>query len=244
MKIKLISNKKYKKLIIYFAGWGTSPELISHLELKDDYDLLICWDYSLNSADFNNNITPFNSEDITKFDFSVYQQVYVVAWSLGVWASKILNKCHSLKIDRAIAINGTEYPIHKDFGIDDKVFSATLNELNEENRAKFERRMCGNKAMLEQYNLVLKRPLLEVKQELQDLYYDILTNAKSDPFTLNINWDKVLIANKDLIFTSKNQLNFWQQAKYKNGEPPRIVQLEGAHFIFRKFTSWEELCRL
>ena len=72
MKTKFYDHQG-EHLIVYFAGWGTPLDAVAHLILPTDYDLLICYDYQDLKLDF---------------DFSAYQQIRVVAWSMGVWVAE------------------------------------------------------------------------------------------------------------------------------------------------------------
>ena len=73
--------------------------------MPTDHDLLICYDY----------------QDLTlDFDFSAYQQIRVVAWSMGVWvAERVLQ---GITLQSATAVNGTGLPCDDGFGIPYAIF--------------------------------------------------------------------------------------------------------------------------
>ena len=74
--------------------------LLAHLILPTDHDLLICYDYQDLKLDF---------------DFSAYQQIRVVAWSMGVWvAERVLQ---GITLQSVTAVNGTGLPCNDSFGI-------------------------------------------------------------------------------------------------------------------------------
>ena len=85
-----------RDLLVYYAGWGTPPHTAVHsLGLPEHHDILLCWDYrSLHTPDA---------------DWGAYQNLRLVAWSLGVWAAE-----HSLPAglswSAATAVNGTPLP--------------------------------------------------------------------------------------------------------------------------------------
>ena len=53
MKYKFYENNN-NKLIIFFNGWGMDEIIVSHLD-KEDYDLLILYDYRDLDIDFPKN---------------------------------------------------------------------------------------------------------------------------------------------------------------------------------------------
>lgn len=216
MKTKLISTQQ-ANLIIYFAGWGTPASVVSHLALPNGYDLLICYDYQ----DLN----------FPAFDFSRYQTVRLVAWSMGVWvAEKVLPE---INLASATAINGTLFPKHDLWGIPLQIFDGTLQALNAENRLKFERRMCGDKQLLNVYlALPEQRSLAEIHHELEVLNTAIEANL----VTPKLHWTNVIIGEKDRIFSAQNQLAFWQDKKV------RMTHLsKGEHYLWQHFSEWEQL---
>lgn len=221
MKTRLISLSPTPApyLLIYFAGWGTPPTAVSHLKLPENHDLLICYDYQNLQLDF---------------DFSPYQQIRLVAFSLGVWVANQLMKNRTLA--SATAINGTLRPCDAQFGIPPEILKGTLDGLNETNRLKFERRMCQDLSLYQQYqSLEERRSTPELKQELTALYQAIATR----PHHSDIQWNQAMIASKDFIFPTAHQLSYWQT----HAPHTRIQTIEGAHYIFPYFDSWEHLCK-
>ena len=102
------------KLRIFFSGWGMCPE---GNRLESDCDLLLISNYT--------DLTPLP-------DLSAYQEIEIIAWSLGVYhAAKLLSYSQDLPVSHSIAINGTLEPISEQFGIPPKIFSGTLEKWNE-----------------------------------------------------------------------------------------------------------------
>ena len=93
-------------LIVYFAGWGTPLDAVAHLILPTNHNFIkFCYDYQDLKLDF---------------DFSAYQQIRVVAWSMGVWvAERVLQ---GLTLQSATAVNGTGLPCDDSFGIPYAIF--------------------------------------------------------------------------------------------------------------------------
>ena len=74
MYIDKIINKLSPSLILCLAGWSTSPELFRHLEVPEQTDLWIAYDYR--TLAFEETFAP-------------YKEVHLVAWSLGVWVATL-----------------------------------------------------------------------------------------------------------------------------------------------------------
>ena len=73
MKIYKQTKEANRKLLLLFSGWSASPEAFRHLETEPDTDLWICYDY-------RDALFPME-------ELSAYQQICLVAWSLGVWVA-------------------------------------------------------------------------------------------------------------------------------------------------------------
>ncbi|MGR3807816.1 DUF452 family protein [Pasteurella testudinis] len=216
MKTELIAGAGNCRLILYFAGWGTSPDLVRRWDIPDDYDLLLCWDYR--TLQF-------------EFDLSRYQQLHLVAWSMGVWAAE---QClpANISLQSSVAINGTPGLIDDQFGIPSAVFSGTLHNFDDSTRAKFDRRMCGSREVLRQYQAGTLRANDEIKAELSAVYQALAT-AKAP----HIRWQKAIVGSQDRIFPSANQLAYWQR------QGCRIEQIDAPHFCFAHFDNWIDICR-
>lgn len=214
-------NHNQPNLIVYFAGWGTPISAVQHLTLPEKTDLLICYDY----------------QDLTlDFDFSRYQNIHIVAWSMGVWvANQVMKKVmKNIPFISATAINGTGLPCHDEFGIPVTIFKGTLESLNEANRTKFERRMCGDKGNFQHYQqLPNARPLTEIQAELTAL--DRLIEQKQHSA---IPWTKAIIGSQDRIFPTQQQQHYWQQMSPNI----KIILKDTAHYCLSEFQSWQELC--
>ena len=71
------------KLILFFNGWAMTPVTVEHLSIPEGYDVLIFWDY--------------RDDEAVELDFMAYEEVRVVAWSMGVWAAdRYLQSRHRL----------------------------------------------------------------------------------------------------------------------------------------------------
>lgn len=215
MKVTLIQPTHHAtQLILYFAGWGTTPQAVKHLALPQNTDLAICYDYQ----DFQ-----------FPLDLNQYQQIHLVAWSMGVWVAERVMQ--NIPVQQAIAINGTPLPMHDQYGIPVSVFNATLQQLSENSRNKFELRMCQSKALYQQYQqLADPRSLNNIQQELQWLHQQLNADQRHDL----IHWDRAIIGEQDKIFPITNLQQYWQ---------PRcpISTYAIPHYPFAHFSHWEQL---
>ena len=212
MKTKFYDHQG-KHLIVYFAGWGTPLDAVAHLILPTNHNLLICYDYQDLKLDF---------------DFSAYQQIRVVAWSMGVWvAERVLQ---GITLQSATAVNGTGLPCDDCFGIPYAIFKGTLDNLTENTRSKFERRICGDKVSFERYQQFSARPFNEIHQELTALFTMIQKDKRADL----IHWTNAWISSHDKIFMPANQHQYWASRC-------AVQEIEGEHYVFSRFSHWSAL---
>ena len=127
-------------------------------------------------------------------------------------------------------MNGTGLPCDDNFGIPCAVFKGTLENLTENTRLKFERRICGDKASFEDYQQFSARPFDEIHQELTALFAMIGQDRRTDL----IRWTNALVGSGDKIFMPANQHRYWT---------PRctVQETDGGHYLFSRFTHWSAL---
>lgn len=213
-----------RSLLLYFSGWGTTPEVVAHLKLPEGRDYCAFHD--------------FRSIDSPLPDFSSYDEIYLVAWSMGVWAAEALSS-RLPHITSAIAVNGTPLPMHDRYGIPKAIFFGTLNGLDEVSREKFDRRLAGGKKLLAVYKSFHARPTDELRSELQEVYDHVSGHADDISPETSLKWTVALISEKDLVIPPDNQVSFWEKAGV------RTKVLPGAgHYPFYAYSSWSELFQL
>ena len=219
MYIDKIINKLSPSLILCLAGWSTSPELFRHLEVPEQTDLWIAYDYR--TLAFEEAFAP-------------YKEVHLVAWSLGVWVATRLWAGHR-SFTTATALNGTPFPMHDTLGIPTAIFEGTLHHISEEGMRRFNRRMCGDKETFNRYSELSPRPLEEIREELESLYNQILPEKleSADP-RISTFWDQAIQSTEDKIFPATNLRNYWQ------GRCP-IQEIKAPHLPFYHYQSWNEL---
>lgn len=208
----LVNNKENNRLILIFAGWGSSPSTFFDCKMPG-WDTLIAYDYD----DFI-----FPTELVEK-----YTTVYLYAWSLGVYAAQ--RSLNNVNITAAFAINGTLHPVDNERGIAKAVFSATRENLSDRNLAKFRRRMVATSSEYTQLlKLLPENPDIEqLKLQLLTIEDDCETNCNVKSVLNNIRWNRAYISADDHIFPAPAQRTSWESLS----NSPTIISLDGSHYL-------------
>lgn len=215
MRIEWLHKKGSDRVIVFFNGWGMDQAAVSHL--SKDCDVVMVYDYrDLKAGNLPN--------------LDTYPKVYVVAWSMGVWAAANLIPEMQREPSIMIAMNGTEHPVHDFWGIPEKIYALTEKGMNEKGREKFLLRMLNGREELQRFTQNHpQRPIKEVCEEL------CLIGKQSIGYHNELNWNKVYISEKDIIFPVINQQNWWRD------KCSHLQMLPGGHYPFYQFQSWDEI---
>jgi len=217
MQLEILHGVHSKKLILFFNGWGMDSGLVKHL-LPEDYQVIEVHDYT---------------EMSFRFNFEKYNEINIIAWSMGVWAASVV--LPDIQYNNCIAINGTPFPCHNTYGIPEDVFEGTLKNWNEKNREKFERRVCGLSTAYDHFkSLANQRNTESQRLELKMIYDLIKMNSDSSEIQRNP-FQNAVIGTKDLIYSLSNQLNSW--SLYKVNHVVKVLP----HFPFEKVTKWSDI---
>lgn len=210
MQYFLQNNNSYD-LIIFFCGWGCDENQFTNL--KDDKDVLILYDYQNLDLDF---------------DFSKYKNIYLIAYSAGVFISSIIqNKIPNLR--KKVAICGNPYLFDEKLGLSLKTIDV-LKSITLENYLDFRRKyMVETDDEFKQYNALQSMRSIESCENellcLQDLY----NKYKKE---INPDFDVAFIAEKDVLFGIAQQKDFYKE---------KLCKISNAkHHIFFKFRSFAE----
>lgn len=229
MKTEWLKRDNSERLLIYFNGWGMDSAPFRRLE-AEGLDVVCHYDYS--------SISPEELDYLP--ELAAYDEVYLAAWSYGVWVAGQLYQHFPKGKIKSVAINGTLKPIDDSCGIYQDIFQATLAGLSGEEqtakaiRERFYYNMFGARNEYKRFlEEAPRREIGEQRDELEHLSKKIFASPeKSD-----ISFDKVIISSRDKIIFTRNQLRFWQE------EGAQIVELDEAHFPFYRWQSWNELLR-
>ena len=209
-------------LILFFGGWGSSPELFSGLETEPGYDCIFCWDYRDLGFSFDS--------------LGGYDRVSVYAWSMGVWvAQHVLSGRLAVEPEAAIAVCGTPHPVDDLRGIPRAVFLGTMKNMSDPVLRKFRKRMCGHD--LDAYmSRVGNRTVEELSEELESLFAFVTGAEAGIPVAgLRLSWNVAVIGEDDLIFPAANQLRDWTSEELGGTCETGVVK--SAHYgeeMFRK----------
>lgn len=198
-----------KKLIIYILGWAGDPDVVRHL-CPHDSDVLCIYHYT--------KLSPLDPQLC-----SAYDQVTLFAWSFGVWVAEQI--AQELPLTKAVALNGTPYPVHLDYGMAPKLVLATLRGLQRVGMEPFFEKSYG------QFYLADKPEFkpVSLRARYEELLF--LKDASQSPYTPSIKWDKALIGSQDEIFTAPKMKAYWQDLAeihemphYPFGDPSLILK--------------------
>jgi hypothetical protein len=200
MKVFWHKKEGNKQLALLFNGWGFDRRIFCDADIPA-HDTVSVYDYT--------NI------ETKQFDFTkLYPEVKIVAWSFGVFAADFYS-ASIFNVKKAMAINGSTTPIDDSKGIPVKIFLATLQSFNAENREKFYRRIAGGLSAYRQISAKLpERDVENQRAELEHLYKLSLTSREN-----GVNWDIAVISTHDKIFPPENMKNAWgDKAVMQDGE--------------------------
>lgn len=205
-----------KKLLLFFSGWGMDERPTAHLTAGTD----VCTCFNYNSLD---------TGDTERW--GSYDEITVVAWSMGVWAAEQVLACFNLPVKQTIAVNGTPKPVDDIRGIPVATAQGTLDGLTPESLHRFYRRMLGSGNLLKQMEESGQMPVIDFDERREELHRIISQRPYADT---GFTWDKALIGTGDAIFPPKNMRAAWQGKA-------KIVELDAPHYPFHLFKTWEEI---
>lgn len=184
-------------LILVVLGWACDPHAVEHLTFPG-YDLLCTCDYR-------------TLEPLDRAEFGTYGRVILFAWSFGVWVSEQI--CREVPLHRAVAFNGTPYPVDDRFGIPRKALMVTLKGIHKVGIEAFNRRTYG--ASYDRLAPYFEtRPLEERVDELQFLFETSML-----PYTPSLPWNDAVIGREDVIFPPKNMIAYWGNKAHLTSGP-------------------------
>lgn len=201
-----------RDLIVFFSGWGCDYNQFANLH--DRKNVLILYDYQDLRLDF---------------DFSAYENIYVIAYSAGVFIASIFaNKIPNVR--QKTAVCGNPYLFDEILGIpaaDIEVFKA----INLDNYLDFRRKyMVVTDEEYERYNKLESLRTIESCQDelaaLQKLY-------SQNKAHINPVFDKAIAAENDLIFNLNAQKDFYK-------EKLQVIP-NAKHHIFFRFNRFEDM---
>lgn len=216
MQTKLIKNNS-ENLIIFLSGWACDDEQFSFLTENSSYDILICYNYSDLSLDF---------------DFSGYKKFYLITFSAGVFIAGMIKNILP-EFEKTIAINGNPLAYDEYFGLRTEVINL-FNGVDKTNAIDFRRKyLVYNDKELSMLNKCQpKRTFEDCRIEL--LALNRYAQQKPEPYS----FDTALLSDNDKIFIPERQLEYWR------GKSICVILKNSAHFPFFRFKNFDEILEL
>lgn len=209
MRYEFLNREHSPNLILIFAGWSTDTRFYSDISLPG-WDVLVVSEYD--SPDFPTQI------------LDGYSTICLFAWSLGVFAASMVIPPRRLAM--AIAVNGTECPVHDRLGIPEQVFSGTESTLSERNLLKFQRRMAAGS--FSAISSRLPAPDIDaLRGQLSFILSSSRKAADSPQRGEGIHWNRVYISTQDRIFPPANQKAAWMS----HPSSPEIIEIDAPHYL-------------
>lgn len=205
-------NNNSADLIVFFAGWGCDENQFTNLH--DEKDVLILYDYQNLELDF---------------DFSKYENIYVLAYSAGVFVASIMAN-HIPNVRQKVALCGNPYLFDEILGLSAEVVQV-FREITLDNYLEFRRKyMVFSDAEYVKYNQLQSIRSIESCQNELDALQRLYQQNK---LQINPAFDKAIVAENDLIFNLSAQKKFYQDKL--------VIVPNVRHHIFFKFKSFEEM---
>ena len=208
----LTQSQENEDLIIYMLGWAATPNAICHIDTPG-YDVLAICNYT--------ELKPLRAED-----FARYRRIYLFAWSFGIWVSE--QCCRELPLYRAVAFNGTPYPVHPEWGMRLRVVLRSMRAMAKTGG--------GNPFAADaedgRYMPTGPYPDRSAGEKVDELMR-LSAMAEADS-AAHIKWDVAYIATKDEIFPPERMRAYWHSVglgtefesyHYPFGDAGLVVQL-------------------
>lgn len=205
-------NNNSQDLIVFFSGWGCDYHQFTNLH--DHKDVLILYDY----------------QDLTlKFDFSCYKNIYIVAYSAGVFIASIFAD-NIPNIRKKVALCGNPYLFDETLGLSGETIQVFQN-ITLDNYLEFRRKyMVATDEEYEKYNKQESQRTIESCESELKAIKKLYDTQKEQ---INPVFDRAIMAEDDLIFKLQAQQEFYKD---------RLQIVPNAkHHIFFKFNSFEDI---
>lgn len=223
---------------MFFCGWSFDYKPFERLVCGNN-DILCVYDYGslahefLTHAKSRAEMLPHPQEmGISVPDITLYKTYSLITWSMGVYVAYLLRESLP-EFSTKIAVNGTPYPVHEEWGIPQKTFDLTLKFVDSGLKGKFQKNLFKRPEDYEKYlQNSVARSIENQKQELIALDEYIKTHECS----YSKFYDHAIISDTDKIIPTRNQLNFWRNRA-------NVKVLNSGHFPFFEFEGWEDILK-
>ena len=183
----LKQNGENRDLIIFMLGWAATPNAVLHID-PPGCDVLACYDHR--------TIAPLAPER-----FARYRRIYLFAWSFGVWVAE--QCCRELPLYKAVALNGTPFPVDDRWGMRLRVVMRTMQGLARVGMNPFNEKTYGG------LRYIPEGPYADrsIEEKIDEL--SLLAERSKADSAAHIKWDAAYIATKDEIFPPDKMRDYW-----------------------------------
>ncbi len=183
-----LRKEGHEDLILFMLGWAATPNAVCHLSLPG-YDILACHDHR--------SLEPLRAED-----FACYRRIYLYAWSFGVWVSE--QCCQTLPLYRAVALNGTPYPVSERYGMRLRAVQRSMRAMVKAGGANpFNNGEQGGIRNMPPGPY----PERSVEAQLEEL--NLLAEWSNRDYVPRLRWDAAYIGDKDEIVPPERMRAYW-----------------------------------
>ena len=206
------TNNNSADLIVFFSGWGCDENQFTNLH--DDKDVLILFDYQNLKLDF---------------DFSKYNNIYIIAYSAGVFVASVMAE-KIPHVRQKVALCGNPYLFDEILGLSSEIIDVFKN-ITLDNYLDFRK-----KYMVYSDDEYIKYNQLQSLRTIESCENELIALEKlysQNKNFINPVFNKAIMAENDLIFNLAAQKNFYQNKL-------RIIK-NARHHIFFKFSSFSDI---
>lgn len=210
-----LQRANHPHCLLFFSGWGMDAEPFRFLS-ADGCDVCLVHDYR-------------RLQPLDLHAFAGYQQLHLVAWSMGVWVAAHLLADQAEAFVSRTALAGTLTPINAGRGLPPDSYAAMVNDFNQEVMDTFYKNMFNDTSHLARFLANRPRRSLAALRDEMAAFRDAVLAAAPvrDIYTRKI------VTSRDRIFTGRNQLRAW-------GRDGAVVHV-WPHFPFFLFADWQDL---
>ncbi len=183
-----LRQEGHQDVIIFMLGWAATPNAVFQLPLEG-YDVLACYDHR-------------ELARLAPERFSAYRRIYLFAWSFGVWVSE--SSCSDLPLYKAVALNGTPYPLDDRYGMRLRVVIRTMQGLAKVGMNPFNDKAYGDGRHIPEGPFEDR----SIEEKIDEL--TLLAEWSRANSAEHIAWDTAYIGDKDEIFPPAKMWDYWK----------------------------------
>ncbi len=183
-----LKQEQSPDLVLFVLGWAATPNAVNHIAIEG-CDILCVDDYR--------EMHPLRAED-----FAQYRRIYLFAWSFGVWVSEQIAR--ELPLYRAIALNGTPFPVDDRYGMRLRVVMRTMQGLAKVGMNPFNEKTYGAVRAIPEGPY----PDRSIEEKIDEL--QLLAERSKGATESQLDWTEAYIADKDEIFPPQKMWDYWQ----------------------------------